>query len=193
MEQHFKVTGMTCAACSAGIQKTVGKMKGVNRAEVSLMGESMAVDFDENTVSAEQIIAAVEGLGYGASIDDGSALPKPQENAAEKSESGFAAAAKNLKTRFLASLCFLVPLMYFTMGHMFGAPLPYFWNPHTSAMNFALVQLVLTTPVLFINIAFFKSGIRAAFKRVRRLPICTASSSCLSSACRTASGRLNLR
>ena len=149
MEQHFKVTGMTCAACSAGIQKTVGKMKGVNRAEVSLMGESMAVDFDENTVSAEQIIAAVESLGYGASIDDGSALPKPQENAAEKSES----AAKNLKTRFLASLCFLVPLMYFTMGHMFGAPLPYFWNPHTSAMNFALVQLVLTTPVLFIGAA----------------------------------------
>ena len=95
MEQHFKVTGMTCAACSAGIQKTVGKMKGVNKAEVSLMGESMAVDFDENTVSAEQIIAAVESLGYGASIDDGSALPKPQENAAEKSESGFAAAAKN--------------------------------------------------------------------------------------------------
>ena len=166
MEQHFKVTGMTCAACSAGIQKTVGKMKGVNKAEVSLMGESMAVDFDENTVSAEQIIAAVESLGYGASIDDGSALPKPQENAAEKSESGFAAAAKNLKTRFLASLCFLVPLMYFTMGHMFGAPLPYFWNPHTSAMNFALVQLVLTTPVLFINIAFFKSGVKAAFKRV---------------------------
>ena len=166
MEQHFKVTGMTCAACSAGIQKTVGKMKGVNRAEVSLMGESMAVDFDENTVSVGQIIAAVEGLGYGASIDDGSALPKPQENIAARSESGFAAAAKNLKTRFLASLCFLVPLMYFTMGHMFGAPLPYFWNPHESAMNFALVQLILTTPVLFINFAFFRSGVKAAIKRV---------------------------
>ena len=105
MKQNFKVTGMTCAACSAGIQKTVGKMNGVKKAEVSLMGESMAVDFDENTVSAGQIIAAVEGLGYGASIDDGSALPQPQENIAEKSESGFAAAAKNLKTRFLASLC----------------------------------------------------------------------------------------
>lgn len=166
MEQHFKVTGMTCAACSAGIQKTVGKMNGVKKAEVSLMGESMAVDFDENTVSAGQIIAAVEGLGYGASIDDGSALPQPQENIAEKSESGFAAAAKNLKTRFLASLCFLVPLMYFTMGHMFGAPLPYFWNPHESAMNFALVQLILTTPVLFINFAFFRSGVKAAIKRV---------------------------
>lgn len=166
MKQNFKVTGMTCAACSAGIQKTVGKMNGVKKAEVSLMGESMAVDFDENTVSVGQIVAAVEGLGYGASIDDGSALPQPQENIAKKSESGFAAAAKNLKTRFLASLCFLVPLMYFTMGHMFGAPLPYFWNPHESAMNFALVQLILTTPVLFINFAFFRSGVKAAIKRV---------------------------
>lgn len=166
MEQHFKVTGMTCAACSAGIQKTVGKMQGVEKAEVSLMGECMTVDYDEKEVTAEQIVSAVEGLGYGASIDDGKVTASSGKETAKESGNSFAAAAKNLKTRFLASLCFLVPLLYFTMGHMFGAPLPYFWAPHHSAINFALVQLVLTTPVLFINAAFFRSGVKAAFKRV---------------------------
>ena len=92
MEQHFKVTGMTCAACSAGIQKTVGKMKGVNRAEVSLMGESMAVDFDENTVSAEQIIAAVESLGYGARF--------PRSRSSRRSRASATARASTTGARF---------------------------------------------------------------------------------------------
>ena len=160
MKQRFKVTGMTCAACSAGIQKTVGKMKGVYSAQVSLMGESMEVDFDEAAVNAEQIIGAVEGLGYGASIDDGLAMPECRASAEKSSAPDM---TKSLKLRFLTSLCFLVPLLYFTMGHMFGAPLPWFWE---EPVNFALVQLVLTTPVLFINFAFFKSGIKAAIKRV---------------------------
>ncbi|HIY96723.1 MAG TPA: heavy metal translocating P-type ATPase [Candidatus Borkfalkia excrementigallinarum] len=160
MKQRFKVTGMTCAACSAGIQKTVGKMKGVHSAQVSLMGESMEVDFDEAAVTAEQIIGAVEGLGYGASIDDGLAMPECRASAEKSSAPDM---TKSLKLRFLTSLCFLVPLLYFTMGHMFGAPLPWFWE---EPVNFALVQLVFTTPVLFINFAFFKSGIKAAIKRV---------------------------
>ena len=119
MKQRFKVTGMTCAACSAGIQKTVGKMKGVYSAQVSLMGESMEVDFDEAAVNAEQIIGAVEGLGYGASIDDGLAMPECRASAEKSSAPDM---TKSLKLRFLTSLCFLVPLLYFTMGHMFGAP-----------------------------------------------------------------------
>ena len=160
MKQRFKVTGMTCAACSAGIQKTVGKMKGVHSAQVSLMGESMEVDFDETAVSAEQIIGAVEGLGYGASIDDGLAMPGSKSSVEQSPAPDM---TKSLKLRFLMSLCFLVPLLYFTMGHMFGAPLPWFWE---EPVNFALVQLILTTPVLFINFAFFKSGIKAAIKRV---------------------------
>ena len=73
MEQRFSVTGMTCAACSAGIQKTVGRMDGVRKAEVSLMGECMTVDYDETVVDEGKIISAVEGLGYGASVADGSA------------------------------------------------------------------------------------------------------------------------
>ncbi len=163
MEQKFKVTGMTCAACSAGIQKTVGKLEGVRSASVSLMGECMDVDYDESLVDADKIVSAVVGLGYGARVDDGSAQPAQAE---QKKANSFGEEAKKLKVRFFASLCFLVPLMYFTMAHMFGAPLPFFWDPHESAQNFALMQLLLTTPVLFINFAFFTSGVRALCKRV---------------------------
>ena len=162
MQQKFKVTGMTCAACSAGIQKRVGKMQGVRRADVSLMGECMEVDYDESAVGADEIVQAVAALGYGASVDDGS----PASPRAEKKANSFGEEAKRLRARFFASLCFLLPLMYFTMAHMFGAPLPFFWDPRESAQNFALMQLLLTTPVLFINFAFFTSGVRALCKRV---------------------------
>ena len=162
MQQKFKVTGMTCAACSAGIQKRVGKMQGVRRADVSLMGECMEVDYDESAVGADEIVQAVAALGYGASVDDGS----PASPRAEKKANSFGEEAKRLRARFFASLCFLLPLMYFTMAHMFGAPLPFFWDLHKSAQNFALMQLLLTTPVLFINFAFFTSGVRALCKRV---------------------------
>lgn len=154
---------MTCAACSAGIQKTVGKMAGVKSAEVSLMGECMTVDYDERTVTDREIADAVIALGYGAEpYKEGK---KPAAEAGRRSNS-FGEEAKILRKRFLVSLCFLVPLMYFTMAHMFGAPLPFFWDPHESAENFALIQLLLTTPILFINFAFFKSGVRALLKRV---------------------------
>lgn len=165
MEQKFKITGMTCAACSAGIQKTVGKMDGVSRADVSLMGECMTVEFDEKAVSAEKIIGAVTGLGYGASLADGAALT--EGNAGEKKANSFGEEAKRLKLRFFVSLGFLIPLMYLTMlHHMAGAPLPFFLDMHKSPQNFALLQLLLTTPILFINFAFFKSGVKAFFKRV---------------------------
>lgn len=169
MEQKFKITGMTCAACSAGIQKTVNKLDGVTHADVSLMGECMTVDFDENTVSADQIAEAVVKLGYGASVAEGAETSVPGGNAParEKKANSFGEEAKKLKLRFFASLGFLVPLMYLTMlHHMAGAPLPFFWDMHESPENFALLQLLLTTPILFINFAFFKSGVRALFKRV---------------------------
>lgn len=164
MEQRFSVTGMTCAACSAGIQKTVGRMDGVRKAEVSLMGECMTVDYDETVVDEGKIISAVEGLGYGASVADGSTERAPEK---ERKANSFGDEAKKLKVRFFVSLGFLVPLMYLTMlHHMAGAPLPFFWDMHESPQNFALLQLLLTTPVLFINFAFFRSGIKALFKRV---------------------------
>lgn len=165
MLQQFRVTGMTCAACSAGIQKTVNKLSGVKKAEVSLMGQSMTVDYDEALISADTIMEAVRSLGYGASASDGASSQK--KIAEGKRANTFGEEAKKLKLRFFVSLGFLVPLLYLTMlHHMASAPLPYFLDMHQNPRNYALLQLVLTTPVLFINFAFFKSGIRALFKRV---------------------------
>ena len=103
MEKVFAITGMTCAACSAGIQKTVGKMKGVRKAEVSLMGEKMQVEFDETVLSSQEIVAAVESLGYGASVRSEGTDAKVQKIVSAPLPED---AAQKLKHRFFASLCF---------------------------------------------------------------------------------------
>ncbi len=147
MKEKFCVTGMTCAACSAGIERTVKRMDGVRSVEVSLMGESMQVDYDPERVSSEDIIAEVEALGYGASIFDENIFKesKPQPN--------------KLKKRFLLSLIFLIPLVYFSMGGMIGLPQPKAWISAT-------VQFVLSLAVIVVDFKFFTSGAKALVKRV---------------------------
>lgn len=147
MKEKFTVTGMTCSACSSGIERTVNKLEGVNEAAVSLMGESMTVEYDETKVSRERIITAVQDLGYGASPFDESALKrgKPQTD--------------RLKRRFLLSLLFLIPLLYFSMGEMAGLPQP------ANKINYT-IQLILTLVIIVINFRFFTNGTKALFKRV---------------------------
>ena len=146
MKEKFSVTGMTCSACSAGIERTVKKLNGVNFVSVSLMGESMSVDYDETLVSRDNIIQTVKGLGYDAFLYDESALTKkkPQPN--------------TLKMRFFLSLFFLVPLMYFSMGGMIGLPQP------TKLVNVTL-QAITSLCVIIINYRFFTVGFRALVKR----------------------------
>ena len=146
MKKKFSVTGMTCAACSSGIERTVKKLHGVETCAVSLMGECMEVVFDENVLSEGDIIAAVKSLGYGA-YDFGKA---PEKKKARVSE---------LFVRFLISIVLLVPLMYFSMGSMVGLPVPSGWLNHG-------FQLGLTTVILAVNYKFFTSGVRALFKGV---------------------------
>lgn len=148
--EKFLISGMSCAACSARIEKAVTKVKGVESCAVSLLTNSMSV---EGTASAKSIIQAVEKAGYGAKIS-GSEKPsksEEQELLLENSE------LKNLKTRLVASLIFLLILMYFSMGHMMlNFPLPTWFNGNHVAMG--LVQLLLTIIILFINRKFFISG-----------------------------------
>ncbi len=147
MQEKFSVTGMSCAACSAGIERTLNKADGVEKAEVSLMGECMTVAFDEKTITKEEIIAAVQSLGYGAAIFDEKLLQekKPQPN--------------RLKKRFFLSLCFLLPLMYFSMGGMIGLPQP-------PAVVGVSIQMILALVVIVVDFKFFTSGAKALFKRV---------------------------
>lgn len=145
MKKKYSVTGMTCAACSSGIERTVSKLKGVEACSVSLMGESMEVTFDESVVSDARIKSAVSALGYGAY--DFGAVP-------EKKKKKF-----TLGVRFVLSLILLIPEMYLSMGHMMGIPVPHGW------LNYGF-QVGLTLLILLINGQFFVSGVRAAVRLV---------------------------
>ncbi len=159
MEQ-YTVTGMSCAACSARVEKAVSRLNGVTSCSVSLLTNSMGVEGD---VSAAEIIEAVEAAGYGAS-------PKSREDAGSRS---LGAAMDEdilkdketpvLKQRLTASLCFLIPLMYVSMGHMmWNWPVPFLAGNHVAM---GLVQLLLTTAVMIVNQKFFVSGFRSLWHR----------------------------
>ena len=157
MEQ-YNVTGMSCAACSARVEKAVSKVPGVSGCSVSLLTNSMGV---EGTAAPKDIIAAVEAAGYGASLKHRESAGKavsPDEDALKDRETPL------LKKRLIASLCLLIPLMYLTMGHMmWGWPLPHWFDDNHVAMG--LVQLILTGLIMVINQRFFISGFRSLLHR----------------------------
>ncbi len=147
MKEKFSVKGMSCAACSAGIEKEVNRLQGVIKAEVSLMGECMTVEYDENVVKRETVIDTVENLGYGIEEFDENVLNarKAQPNV--------------LKNRFFLSLTFLLPLMYFSMGKMVGLPQP------KDVLNVTL-QMLLALAVIIVDFKFFTNGAKALVKKV---------------------------
>lgn len=154
MEQ-YNVTGMSCAACSARVEKAVSQLEGVESCSVSLLTNSMGVTGD---VSADSVIAAVEAAGYGASVKGAAAEKKDGAISADE-EMLKDRETPVLKRRLTASLCFLVPLMYFSMGTMmWGWPVPSFLEGNHVAMG--LIQLLLTGIVMVINQKFFISGMK---------------------------------
>ena len=156
MEQ-YNVTGMSCAACSARVEKAVSKVPGVTSCSVSLLTNSMGVEGD---ASPSDIIAAVEAAGYGASEKSVRAEEgKRQASLAAAEDSLLDKETPKMKKRLIASLCFLIPLMYFSMGHMmWNWPAPAFLEENHVAMG--LLQLLLTSAVMVINQKFFISGFR---------------------------------
>ncbi len=157
MEQ-YNVTGMSCAACSARVEKAVSKVPGVTACSVSLLTNSMGV---EGTASPQEIIQAVEHAGYGASQKGGGAKAP---TTAEAEEALVDHETPILKRRLIASLIFLVMLMYFSMGHMmWGWPLPSFYEGNHVAMG--LTQMLLTIIVMVINQKFFISGFTSLLHR----------------------------
>ena len=158
MEQ-YTVTGMSCAACSARVEKAVSKVPGVTSCSVSLLTNSMGV---EGTAAPSDIIAAVEEAGYGAA-GKGAGQAK-QQSAAAGEDFLKDRETPVLKRRLIASLCFLIPLMYVSMGHtMWGWPLPAVLEGNHVAVG--LIQLLLTVIVMVINQKFFISGFRGLWHR----------------------------
>ena len=160
LKQTFQVTGMTCSACSAHVEKAVNKLEAVNKAEVSLMTNSMSVDYDPDALSPQDIIHAVEQAGYGASLpqkDKSAPLPDPNSQLAQELGA--------MKRRLIWSFVFLIPLFYISMGHMLGAPLPSFLVGMENALAFGLTQLLLTLPILYINDTYYKVGFKTLWHR----------------------------
>ena len=160
MEQ-YNVTGMSCAACQTRVEKAVSKVPGVTSCAVSLLTNSMGV---EGTASPAEIIAAVENAGYGASKKGEKGSISQSASTAEYEEMLKDKETPVMKRRLLSSVLLLIPLMYFSMGHMmWGWPLPKFFEENHIAMG--LVQLLLTIAVMVINQKFFISGFKSLWHK----------------------------
>lgn len=162
-KEQFNVTGMTCAACSARVEKAVGKLPGVDKIAVNLLKNSMVVEYDETALDTQKIIGAVTEAGYGASLKEavqkGKASKSMQASANDIARQEYEAVKKRLKL----SLVFAVPLSYISMGHMMGWPLPEIFLGVENAMIFSLTLLLLVIPVVFINFKFFRVGFKTLF------------------------------
>ena len=164
MKQKFDVTGMSCAACSAAVERAVNKLDGVDAAQVNLLANSMQVEYDEAAVTEADICAAVEKAGYGASPAAPAGRPAPAK-AAPAGEDPAEAELRSMKKRLAVSLAFLIPLMYVSMGHMMGLPLPAFFHGREGAVTFALTQFLLVLPILYVNRKFYAVGFKSLWHR----------------------------
>ena len=151
MKERYRITGMSCAACSARVQRVTEKMEGMRGANVNLLAGMMEVDYDETRLTPEAIIAAVTEAGYGAEKLTDNA---PRKNTAQEE------ALKKMRLRLYVSVPLLVILMYFSMGHMLGLPLTHALH---GAVWMALIQLALTLPVVIVNRSYFSKGMKTLF------------------------------
>ena len=154
MTEKFNVTGMTCSACSAHVEKSVKKLNGVKSVNVNLLQNNMHVDFDETAVSVDDIINAVVSGGYGASV-----AGKKQEKKDNKIDNEIS----NMKFRLIVSLVCLVPLMYISMGHMWGWPFLSMFHGAENGITFALTQMLLTLPIMYVNRKYYITGFKTLF------------------------------
>lgn len=158
MKQKFAVTGMSCSACSAAVERSVKKIDGIKDVQVSLLTNSMTTEFDEGKTNDGAIIKAVEGAGYGASVFGETTVKK--KTAAEKKDDGL----KEMKIRLAVSFICLIPLMYIAMGHMVNLPIPGFLSGTQNGVSFAFSQFLLTLPIMYVNRKYYINGFKSLFK-----------------------------
>lgn len=189
-KQGFQVTGMTCSACSSHVEKSVGKLAGIEKVSVNLLTNSMQVEYEEEACSPETIIAAVEKAGYAASLTGAPAGGRAKDHAESSAESSAKSTAKStaenregkhrrealrgekanleMKTRLVVSLIFMILLMAVSMHHMFfmwlGLPVPDFLHHlfygNENALTFAFTQFLLTLPIIYVNQKYYQTGLK---------------------------------
>lgn len=157
-KEKFDVTGMTCSACSSRVEKCVSKLDGASNVTVNLLTNSMQVEYDEKVLSERQIIDAVVKAGYGANVQNVKSSASSSQGRAAASGNPVEEQMKNMKFRLIVSFVFLVPLMYVSMGHMVGLPLPGFLSGVENAVSFAFTQFLLCLPIIFVNRKYYIKG-----------------------------------
>lgn len=164
MKIKFNVEGMSCAACSASVEKVSGRVEGVTKAEVNLLAKTLFVECDSDTPELrEKICAAVEKAGFSATpVDEQN---KKSQNDEKISKTDKNSNAKSMKIRLIASIVFLTILMYLTMEHMVGLPTPSIFHGTENLVVFAFTQLLLTLPVVYLNRKFYIVGFKALWNR----------------------------
>lgn len=176
-KEKFAVTGMTCSACSTRVEKCVSALEGMDTCEVNLLTGSMQASYDETVLSADDIVAAVEKAGYGASslhpASGGADTGAVSSSAGNSLQDAMQKARKEMKTRLILSFLFWIPLMYVSMYHMFyewfGLPIPAFvmhaFHGPENTVTFAFTQFLLLLPILYFNRNYFIHGFKNLFRR----------------------------
>jgi len=162
LKETFDVTGMTCSACSAHIEKSLAKAPGVEKVAVNLLANRMIVEFDQTKLTVQDISRLVDDSGYGATpVSQPKSAAKttaPRENVMQKE-------AEEKRKQFWYSLLFLLPLFYISMGSMFDFPLPSWLAGMHNVLPFAFTQFLLTLPIVYFNRNYFQTGFRSLWKR----------------------------
>ena len=158
-KEKYNITGMSCAACSAKVERVVGKLEGVENVSVNLLTNSMQVEYKEDKLSSNDIIKNIADAGYGASLATDTKQKKEEKSIKKTNDDAIA----SMKFRLKVSIVFLVILMYFSMGSMIGLPLPKFLSGEGNPVGFALTQLLLVLPVMYVNRKYYISGFKSLF------------------------------
>ena len=161
MKLKFTVTGMTCAACSARVEKVTSAVPGVEKADVNLLAGSMVIEAESEEVTAS-VIRAIQDAGYNAFVPGEKKEKKMEATPAED-------ALKEMKKRIIGSSVSLVILMYFTMGHMVGLPAPHWYHGQENALVAALLQFFLTLPAVYLNRVYYTRGLKALWHKAPNL------------------------
>ena len=158
-KEKYNITGMSCAACSAKVERVVGKLDGVENVSVNLLTNSMQVEYKEDKLSSNDIIKNIADAGYGASLATATKQKKEEKSIKKTNDE----AIDSMKFRLKVSIVFLAILMYFSMGSMIGLPLPKFLSGEGNPVGFALTQLLLVLPVMYVNRKYYISGFKSLF------------------------------
>lgn len=162
MKEKFNISGMTCAACVAHVQKAVESLEGTSNVSVNLLTNTMTLDINTDILNTTDIINAVERAGYYASSD---ITEKQSSKKTNTTSQTLEKEVNSLRYRLVVSIIFLIPLMYISMGSMWGFPLADFINHHTNPVGFAMTQFLLTLPIVYINRLYYIKGYKSLFNR----------------------------